>query len=294
MYEKIFKATESNRYMSANYRREKKRMKRVVTIAFSILMLCCLLLGAVVMVKATEPGYDIIEAYSAGGVTIDGQNSGDWDPGLCWFENVTSEAMFAYKMSSISPSYYMAWIIDSPDNTDDAGDIWQISIDGDSSGGTAPTADCNKMEIVGHTTLTVYEGNGTGWVEMTGADVQWAEAQNTTNIWGETVDEHYVLEIKADKGTLGAWGTNQPPHGLRVAMYDETNATWTAWPPTAEDVPEEWGIISTVQATVPEGFSFAVLTVLSTVAVVVVFYIVRKRPKAERYSSARKGTDYTL
>lgn len=255
-------------------------MKRELTVAFSILMLCCLPLGAVVMVQAAEPGYAIIEAYSAGDVTIDGQNGGDWDYDLCWFENVTSGAVFAYKMASLDP-YYMAWIIDSPDNTDDAGDIWQISIDGDASGGTAPTADCNKIEIVGHTTLTVYVGNGTGWVEMQGADVQWAEAQNTANIWGETGDEHYVLEIKADKGTLGAWGVNQPPHGLRIAMYDETNATWTAWPPTAEDVPEEWGLIAGAQATIPEGFSFAVVMLLSTVAVVVVFYIARNRPKSE-------------
>jgi hypothetical protein len=269
--------------MLATYRRN-ERMKKCLTIVFSMLMLCCLLLGTVVMVQATEPGYDIIEAYQAGDVVIDGQNDGDWDPSMCWFENVTSEATFAYKMASTSP-LYMAWIIDFPDNTSDAGDIWQILIDGDSSGGTAPTADCNKMEIVGHTTLTVYEGDGSGWVEMTGADVQWEESQQTTTIWGEAADEHYVLEIKADKGTLGAWGANQPPHGLRVAMYDETEDTWTAWPPTAEDVPDEWGIISSAQATVPEGFSLAVVMILSTVAVSAAFYFMRKRPKTTVYSA---------
>ena len=253
-------------------------MKRALTIAFSILMLGCLLLGAVVMVKATEPGYDIIEAYSAGDVVIDGQNDGDWDPSICWFENVTSNCTFAYKMASQSP-YFMAYIIDSPDNTDDAGDIWQICLDGTSAGGDAPTTDCNKIEIVGHTTLTVYEGDGSDWVVMTGADVQWAESQQTTNIWGETVDEHYVLEIKADKGTLGAWGANPPPHGLRIAMYDESTDTWTAWPPTSADVPDEWGIISGYQETIPEGFSFAVVMVMSTVAVAVGLYVTRKRPK---------------
>jgi hypothetical protein len=262
-------------------------MKRALTIAFSILMLCCLLLGAVVMVKATEPGYDIIEAYSSGDIVVDGQNDGDWDPTTCWFENITSDAAFsnyAYKMATTDP-LYMAWIIEFPDNTDDAGDTWQICLqggDGSSvAGGSAPDADCNKIEVVGHSTLTVYVGDGSGWVTMTGADVVWAESQQTTTIWGEPAEEHYVLEIKADKTTLGAWGQSQPPQALRVAMYDASNATqgWIAWPPTDADVPEEWGLIASATGTIPEGLSFGVVMVMSTVAVAVGFYITRKRQK---------------
>jgi hypothetical protein len=254
-------------------------MKRKMNIAFSIMMLCCLLLGTAVTVKATEPGYDITEAYQAGPVDLDGLNDGDWDPGLCWFENITSDARYAYKMDQESGDNLMSWIIESLDNTNDAGDIWQICIDGTSAGGTAPTTDCNKIEVVGHTTLTVYVGTGTDWEQTDDTAVTWAETQQTTNIWGDAADEHYVIEIKANKAVLGSWGGSPPPHGLRVAMYDETTDTWTAWPPTDADVPDEYGIISTYTGTIPEGFSFAAVLMVSTVAVVAAFYFARKRPK---------------
>ena len=255
-------------------------MKKL-TIAFTLILLCCLLLGNV---KAVEEGYTVTEAYQAGDVEIDGEwDAEEWDSSIIWIENIDpSDARFGYKMASTDP-LYMAYIIDFPnENTMDAEDVWQICLDGTSLGGTAPTTDCNKMEIVGHETLTVYVGDGSDWVEMQGADVYWNVSLTTTLDVAPYNEDHYVLELKVDKGTLGAWGAQQPPHGLRIAMYDASNETqgWIAWPPESDpDIPDGWGLIDTAVGTVPESLSFGVVALLSSAAVAVIFYSRRKHPK---------------
>jgi len=259
-------------------------MKRALLVAFFVLMLCSLLLlinaGTI---KATEPGYDyIIEAYTVSDVTVDGNwAAGEWED--AWIEYLDPyDARFAYKMETDQATYYlMSWLVEFPDNTTDAGDIWQICIDGSADGGAAPDDNDHKIEIEGHTTLKVYQGTGTGWAEQTTTAVTWADSLTTTSSWSPYDATHYVLEVQVDKGVLNpSWGGNPPPHGLRVAMYDASNVSqgWIAWPPTDPDVPESWGLIYTYQETVPESLSFGVVVLLSSVAVAVSFYFLRKRP----------------
>ncbi len=250
------------------------------TVAFMLLMLCYLLLAN--MVFAAEEGYVIDEAYSAGGVELDGEwGEAEWDSSLCWIEWIDPyDARFGYKMATMAP-YFMGFIIEFPDSTNDAEDVWQICIDGDASDGTAPDEQDNKIEIVGHETVTVYVGDGQGWVEMQGADLQWNESLTTTAGRPAFESDHYVVEILVDKGTLGAWGANPPPHGLRVAMYDASNEAqgWIAWPPTDPDIPDTWGRIDQYGATVPESLSLGVVALLSSVAVAIAIYSVRNRKK---------------
>lgn len=269
------------------------RMKRVLSIAVSMLLLCSLVL--IVNVRTTtasEPGYEIAEAYDTATVTVDGTwSSGEWDD--AWIEYLDPyDARFAYKMNTDQSTYYlMSWLIEFPDNTTDAGDVWQIIIDGNADGGSAPQSDDNKIEIEGHTTLKVYVGNGTGWDDLSTSAVTWADSLTTTSSWFPYNTTHYVVEVQANKGVLGSWGADPPPEGLRVAMYDASNASqgWIAWPPTDPDVPDSWGLIATYTDVIPESFSIAVVVLLSSVAVVVSFYFLRKRPKP---GSQRVG-DYT-
>ncbi len=257
-------------------------MKRALAIAFSMLMLCSLLLGTMATVLASEEGYDITEVYGGGPVTLDAEwDETEWDPGVCWVEYMGVDARWAYKMDTNLGPYYMSWIIEFSDNTDDAEDVWQICLDGTGAGGTAPTSDCNKIEITGHETLTVYAGTGDDWEVMEGADVQWNETLATTSSFEPLDMDHYVIEIRADKGTLGAWGANPPPEGLRIAMYDASNETqgWVAWPPTEADVPDVWGLIATYDTSIPESLSFGVVALLSSVAVAAVFYSRRNTKK---------------
>jgi hypothetical protein len=284
--------------MLANYRRL-KRMKRVLAISFAMLILCFLLLVGVGVTKASEADYNVIEAYqTAMPVTVDGNwATGEWDDS--WIEYISNGTVtddrFAYKMDSGTGTYYMSWLFDFSDNTTDAGDIWQLCIDGvpgDES--TAPSADCTKIEITGHTTMTVYQGDGEDWVETDALDsaIIWADNMTIHDVPFDY--PHYCLEIQADKAALGDWGGNPPPNGFRVAMYDESNpsqgdAGWIAWPPTSEDDPSSWGLIYTYETEIPEGFSIVLVVLLLSVAVAVALYSVRKRPKTQSYSSAKTG-----
>jgi hypothetical protein len=268
----------------------RKGMKRVLSIGFAILMLCCLLLANTGIIQAIDENYQVGEAYTTVAVTLDGNwATGEWeDSWIEWLNYSSNGERFCYKASS-ALNYAPEFLIDSADTTDDAGDIWQICFDGSVDGTTAPEASDNKIEITGHTTLKVYVGNGTGWVEMSASSVTWADSLTVHDV---PLDfEHYCAEIIVDKATLNTiWGGSAPPIGLRVAMYDANTSTWLAWPPASDpDVPDSWGQITGGAETIPESFTFAVVVLLSSVAVAVGFYFARKRPKTKNYIPGKTG-----
>jgi len=156
--------------------------------------------------------------------------------------------------------------------------MWRICIDGNADGGTAPHSDDVKIEIVGHSNLTVYSGTGSGWVAAPTLKsyVTWKDSITTSPYNSKP---HWILEVQADKGNLGAWGANPPPEGLYISMYDATTNTTIAWPPTSPDVPNNWGSIATYTTSLPESINIGVVALLSSVAVVVGFYSLRKKPK---------------
>ena len=265
-------------------------MKRVLTVAFSILILCCLLLLNMVIVQASEAGYEVSEAYTTAAVTLDGNWAhGEWEDG--WIEYMDASAAderFVYKASS-AIDYSPEFLIDSADTTNDTGDIWQICIGVPVETGGVPQSGQNKIEIVGHKTLTVYEGNGTGWQAIAPSSVTWANNMTTSDVPFNYT--HWCVEMIIDKTSIGtaAWNA-APPIGLRVAFYDETEDLWVAWPPQSDpDIPGGWGQITGGDSSIPESLSFGVVVVTSSVAVVVSFYFLRKRPKTQSYISGKTG-----
>jgi hypothetical protein len=261
-------------------------MKRALVVAFTMLMLGSLLL--VGTTKASESGYTLAEYYgSTNAVTVDGMWVGaEWTDAYL-LPIYGQNARWAYKMDSASGSYLMSFLVESSDNTTDTGDRWQICIDGAADGGTAPNDNDNKIEIEGHTTLKVYVGNGTGWVPLTTTAVTWKDSLTTSPM---NSANHYLLEVKVDKGALGAWGANAPPHGVRVAMYDASNQSqgWVAWPPTSADNPSRWGIIATYTGDpLPESLSIGVVVLLSSVAMLVGAFCFRKRSKIDNCSQVK-------
>lgn len=265
-------------------------MKRVLFVAFLILMLCSLLLLVNVgTTEAAEPGYSYIEYDSIVVPTLDGV----WTSPDEWTDGphpqglkISESANFTGTITTTTVR--MELLIEFfTDNTNDADDYFQVCMDGTNDGGTAPGDGDFRIEVKGHTTLLCYEGDGTGWTLITpGADVQWANSITATP-WSST--PHWILEISVAKTGTVVSG-NQPPIGLRVAVYDASNATAgvQAWPPTERDNPSRWGLISEYGGgPIPEGFGFGVMVLLSTVAVAVSFYCLRKRPKTESYSSGK-------
>ncbi len=260
-------------------------MKKV-SVAFCLLMLCNLvLLVNVGITLASEPGYaGIVENYMGSSVTVDGKwGAGEWDD--AWLEKqfpVGTNARFAYKAGlSAENAITLFWIIEFPDSTTDAGDKWQICIDGGTGtgpdGGTAPNSNDNKIEITGHTTLQVYVGSGTGWTPMSTTAVKF---NNTLTTSPYIAENHWVVEVALEKGAF-PWGVFQPPEGLYVAMYDASNTAqgWVAWPPTSADNPSRWGTIASIDTQVPEGLGLEVLVLLSSVSVIISSFFVRKRSR---------------
>ena len=264
-------------------------MKRVLTVAFSILFLCCLLLLNMGMAQASQPGYEITEAYQTVPITIDGNwEHGEWeDSWIEYMDNSTAHERFCYKADPVHDA--PEFLIDSADTTNDPGDIWQICIGVPVDAGGVPQSGQNKIEIVGHTNLTVYQGNGVGWSKIEGLEttVVWANALTIEDVPFNYT--HWCLEMQIDKDTLNSEWSSGPPIGLRVAFYDESKDLWVTWPPQSDpDIPGGWGQITGGADSIPESLSLGVVVVTSSVAVAVSFFCLRKRPKTESYSSGKR------
>lgn len=213
--------------------------------AFSLLIVCSLLLVTVGIVLASEPGYTRIEYPTVVEPTFDGAwtSSDEWTDGEPTEMSTNVVFRSTFSLLSYDPitvtTNFVVEILD--DNTDDAGDYWQIVIDGNLDGGTAPQSDDFRIDVVGHTTTTVYQGDGSGWVEITPAEDDFVFADSIsaspTSSTPHWIAEFSILKTQGVVLMAETWG-------LRLAVYDDSNsaAGVQAWPPTDRDVPNGWGI----------------------------------------------------
>jgi hypothetical protein len=230
---------------------------------------------------AAYPGYEHITYVTQNAVTFDGK----WTSTTEWTDggqtSISANTVFRSKwgpfvsMDDPLPQYLLVEILN--DNTNDPGDYWQICLDADQSGGTAPAAGDVRIDIVGHNTATFYQGNGTGWAPSSAyssADFQWS---NSISASPTSSTPHWICEIKINKFAAGLGIL----YNFRIAAYDASNAVAgpQAWPPTSRDVPNDWGIMNYSGDPIPESLTFGVFVLLSSVAVVVGSYYLRKRPK---------------
>jgi len=251
--------------------------------AFSIFMLCSLLLLITVgTTQGSEPGYTRISYPTEELPTIDGTwtSPDEWTGGNVTMinENVTFINTYYVEQMIFVWSSFVIEILN--DNTNDTGDYWQICIDGLINGGTAPQDDDYRIDVVGHTNPTVYQGTGTGWTEVTpeSDELFFAESISASPT---SSTPHWITEFTIYLYSGVIYTLNEEGFGLRVAVYDESNsaAGVQAWPPTDRDVPNGWGINYRSEEPIPEGLSFGVAVLLSSVAVIVATYSFRKRSK---------------
>lgn len=255
-------------------------MKRVIFASFCILALCSLLLVNTGTIKAAEPGYTRTDYNPSVTPTIDGK----WTSSDEWTLNgevtpIGSDVSFnsVWIIVSSDPTIIVTdtFLVEFfSDNTNDTDDYWQLCIDGDQSGGTAPQTTDYRIDIVGHTTLKLYQGTGSAWTEITPdpADIIW---NNTLSDSPTNSTAHWILELTIYKAELGAG----PYWNFRLAAYDKTTDKLLAWPPTPRDEPNRWGVQNYTSGPIPEAFSIGVVVLLSSVAFVVSLYFLRKRPK---------------
>ena len=253
--------------------------------ALSILMLCSLLLLITLgIAKAADPDteYQIIE-YT-GGITmaiVDGEWTDDEEwMDACWVEvNDDFDFLYYAEITAFSCEFCVELF---SDDTDDAEDYWEFCFDDSNTGGDAPDVGDYRVFIEGHTTMTVYEGNGQGWDEITQqeGEITWADSIGSSPLESE---DHWILEFTFLKTSGNAMIPNAPPTGLRVAAYDASNsdAGVQSWAPDSDvDVPDEWGMIGGFDMNpIPEGLTFAVMIFLSSVSLLVGSQYLRKRSK---------------
>ena len=210
---------------------------------FLAFLICSTLLINFATVLATEPGYTRLEYSTVVEPTIDGE----WTSADEWTDagptDIDSNVYFrsTFTMVSMDPitvnSNFIVEILN--DDTNDAGDYLQICIDGLLNGGSAPQTDDFKIEVTGHGSPTVYQGDGSGWTVVTpeAGDLVFAESLTDSPMSSAS---HWIAEVTISKSSGVIQMAEQ--WGLLIEVYDETNDITEAWPPTDSDVPDTWGL----------------------------------------------------
>lgn len=231
-------------------------------------------------VNAGNPAYSIIEYPSINTATVDGMwtTADEWTdtPATPLAGNATG--MFGYNIQDFT-NLGLEWIIEIfTDNTNDTGDYWQICLDNNNTGGAVPDAWDFKIEIIGHTTLKVYRGTGSGWTEITPlpGEITWSN-KIAPSPWNST--PHWILEIVDSSKVAGNIQVpNPPPTGMRIAAYDANTKTLASWPPNSRaDIPDEWGVIPTFSMTpIPENTNLLAAALLSSITIAAVLQKTRR------------------
>lgn len=275
-------------------------MKRVFFAAFCILALCSLfLLTNTGTVKTQYPGYETLNPSTTSPPVLDGNWTTDteWSD-IAYEDTISANAVFrnCYAMADdgqggfLVYEYFLIEIFD--DDTNDTADYCQVIYDGDDTadGGSAPQSDNLRFDVVGHTEdgMAAYQGTGTGWggISQTADQFQMA---NSISASPTNSTPHWITEIRIEKTTQHAGVGIAIDPWIRVAVYDDSNASAgaQAWPPGDQDVPDEYGLDTSAPA-VPEGFTFGVVVLLSSVAGIVAFCL-RKRSRIDKCSSGKLG-----
>ena len=246
-----------------------------------MLMLCSLLvLMTVGTTMAAEPGYERISYQTVVVPTIDGvwTSTDEWTDGdVTW---IGTDVAFRSTWD-MGDDVMTRWIVEFfSDTTDDAGDYWLFCIDGNQAGGSTPAVGQHRMfKIVGHDTIEWYMGDGAGgWtvVSYDASEIEWA---NQLSASPTNSTPHWILEFQIPKNS----GTVQMGilWNFLLGAYDESNPGLQAWPPTDPDVPDEWGIENYTMDQIPEGLTFGVMVLLSSVSLVAGYSYFAKRKETK-------------
>jgi hypothetical protein len=259
-----------------------------------MLALCSLLLVNAGTVNASDTsGYERFDYPEVTTATIDGE----WNDISEWndtdYTTIGSDVAFGSTWGS-RDGIYTTWIVEVfSDTTDDADDTLEMCLDNSNTGGTGLDGSGTYYRLVlegDNATFTLYEGSGSGWTPITPsadpADVVFATSVSASPN-GTTPHRIWEIDILKSAGT----GLLSQYWGVRVAAYDDGTTTTYVWPPDSEQtVPDGWARNDySTTAWVPEGFSIAVVVLLSSVAVAVGFYCLRKKSKTASFNLGKTG-----
>jgi hypothetical protein len=248
---------------------------------FCALMLGTLLLITIGTAMAAEPDYERISYPTSEIPTIDGMwtTDNEWTDGEM---TMIGEDIAFTSTWDVEEDVMTRWIVEFfSDTTDDPGDYWQFCIDPEQAGGAAPQLGTHRMiQIIGHTDLVWYLGDGETWTETTGSTVllDWA---NTLSASPTNSTPHWILEFQIAKNS-GGYNIENVWNFL-LGASDASNPGFKSWPPTDPNVPDEWGVENYSLEPIPEALTFGVMALLSTVSMLVgyKYFVKRKETKTQ-------------
>jgi hypothetical protein len=258
----------------------KKKFCTIIMVAFMMLLLVTVGLINCASAQAAERTSWQTQVTP----TIDGKwtTEDEWTDGE---ETMIGNIVSFRSTWDMGDEYVMTrWIIEFfTDTTEDLADRLDFCIDGYHEGGSAPQEGDFRFRISGHTEFVWYEGDGTSWIEkeLDETEIEWATSLSESP---SESTPHWILEFQIPKngGTVQLDAT----WNLMVRVYDSTNALMggPCWPEGSDlDVPDSWGTENFEMGAIPEGLSFGVMLLLSTVAAIVGISFLRKRPKWKRW-----------
>jgi hypothetical protein len=251
-------------------------MKKPIIATFCTLMLSILLLITVGTAMAAEPGYERFSYPTQWDPTIDGMWTSDneWTDGEeTW---IGTDVAFRSTWDMQGSDVYTRWIVEFfSDTTNDTGDYWQFCIDPQQLGSSG---NARKFEILGHTELVSFTKHEDSWIERT-LDVGEIEWANSLSASPTNSTPHWILEFQIDKDSGQI--TMDAVWNFLLGVNDASNPGLLAWPPTDPDNADTWGIENYSMTPIPEGLTFAVMALLSTVSVLVGYKYFGKRKETK-------------
>jgi hypothetical protein len=253
-------------------------MKKIVATTFCIVMLSILLLITVATAMAAEPGYERYSYPAQVTPTIDGMWTSDneWTDGEeTW---IGTDIAFRSTWDMQGSDVYTQWIVEFfSDTTNDTNDLCRFCIDGTQFEPSEPDH-VRMFEITGHTDLVWYLGLGGTWSEspLEESEIEWA---NSLSASPTNSTPHWILEFQINKDSGEV--TMDAVWNFLLQVSDASNPEFLAWPPTDPDNPAKYGIENYHTEPIPEGLTFAVMALLSTVSVLVGYKYFGKRKETK-------------
>lgn len=236
-------------------------------------MLLSLLLSVGIVIAA-NPDYERFSRPTQVIPTIDGEWTTDdeWTDGE--FTWIGTDVAF----TSTYDGDMTRWIVEFiTDTTDDSGDYFRFCIQGFPSQGAV----ARKLELFGHTNLAYFIRGGGDWTETdpVEGDFVWASSLSAS----PTSDTpHWIMEFQIDKADKQI--TMEDVWNFYLELFDKSNNDIFAWPPSADELtPDDWGIENYNPEPIPEGLTFAVMALLTTVSMLVGYryFVKRKETKTQ-------------
>lgn len=254
-------------------------MKKILATAFCLITICAIsVMVTRKAASASASGYNINNYLAMHVPAIEG----NWTPADEWTDAEQKQldgsltAYFRLKWTPANstaglPVYNYLLIDFLNDTTDDAADEFGICIDAHHNGGTSPQTDDYMIKVIGHSFsgFHVYQGNGTGWNEIT--SYHWPDdvvVVNDINPSPNLNTPHWIAEFRFNASWMGLLNN----FNIRVAAYDASSVAGNnVWPNSVSADPSGWGTTTTNFTQIPEFPVPALVLVLFAVLTPIIY-----------------------